>query len=425
MLLPSSKYLTNRDLILAVLSKWTTTLSGIFESEDAVHLIEGLRILGFSIEIEGNVASIEWGIFHMKGKNQEINVGNHWTITRFLAALSILNTVWTITLVHDEDEPYKKDFSDIVDALTQLWIGVTSDNWCLPITITPTKKRLKKEIRIDGNTWSLMLMALLEIAPCLPFGLIIDIEGDLINKSYVDLTIHEMNKFHVSVVNQDYKRFIIQPQVYHYQNILIEGDASALSYPVAYKILHGGTMTIDNLWTSTKQWEYGFLRLVELFWLKHKSDMKTTTFIAPWIKNVDLSSYAWLILDWSEMPWASMTCMILSLFLPGQTTIVWLESLNQKENKRIEVMAAWFRALDVSVSTTERSITIWEINVDHVKHKAAKEGIHIDTYADHRIAMAFWVLNNYLGYILDISDPESVWKTYPTFWEDLQDTTIQ
>lgn len=433
MLLPSSKYLTNRDLILAVLSKWTSTLSGIFESEDTGYLIDALRTLWYTIDIDGNKATIEGGIFHMKGKNQEVYVWNHGTITRYLAWLALVNTVWTITLVEEEgtdpgngwnETKEKRSFQSIVDTLQKLGIWVESANGQLPITITPTKKRLKKEIVIDWTTDSLFLLWLLQVAPCLQYGLIITVEWELMNKSYIDLTIHEMNKFHVSLVNQDYKRFIIQPQTYHPQDLTIEWDASAISYPVAYKILHGWTMTIDNLWTSTKQWEYWFLKIAELFWLKHKSDNKTTTFIAPWIEHVDLSDYDSLTLHVPDMPWASMTLMILSLFLPGKTTLTWLEALNQKKNKRVEVMAEWIQALGVEVSTTDSSITIGEINTEQVKKHSSVKTITINSYADHRIAMAFWVLDNYLWNVLEISDPASVGKTYPTFWEELQDTTI-
>ncbi len=419
MFLPSSKSLTNRDFILSALSKWTSTLSGILESEDTHHMIEALRALWFQVEVEWDTATIHWWIFHMKGKNQEIYLGNSWTSMRFLSWLAILNTVWSITFTGNK-YMQQRPIRDLVDAMEQMWIPVSCQTGCPPITITPTKKHLKTEVTIKWTSSSQYLTALLQIAPCLLKWLTIIVEGDLVSKPYIDLTIHEMNKFWVSVVNDDYRTFSISPQTYQAQALTLEWDASALSYPVAHTLLHGWNMTINNLWSSTKQGDYWFLNVCEIFWLKHKSDTKTTTILALGIDAVDLSEFKDVTVDFEQMPDVSLTYMILAPFLPGTTTLTWLQTLNLKECKRIEAMRENLQALDIPVSATNDSISIGEIALDNLRSRWWEKRIPINSYDDHRIAMSFGVLDTYLWWLLDISTPECVAKTYPTFWEDLE-----
>jgi 3-phosphoshikimate 1-carboxyvinyltransferase len=99
------------------------------------------------------------------------------------------------------------------------------------------------------------------IAPLLPEGLKIEVEGELVSKPYIDITIHEMKKFGVEVKNHQYQRFEISPQPYQPTNLTVEGDASAASYFAAMATLHGGTVTLNNLGTSTLQGDYQFLKL--------------------------------------------------------------------------------------------------------------------------------------------------------------------
>lgn len=419
MLLPASKSLTNRDLILAALTKWKTILRGILKSDDTDHMIQALTDLWYTITREWNDVTIDGGIFHIKWKDKEIYLWNSGTSMRFLTWLSVLNTIWSITLTGNEYMK-RRPLKDLVDALEQLWSNVVCETWCPPITITPTKKRLKNEISLKWTSSSQYLTALLMIAPCLSEWLTISIEWELVSKPYIDLTIHEMNKFWISVENQSYQKFIIPPQVYKPQDLTLEGDASWLSYPVAYTLLHGWTMTIDNMWSATKQWDYWFLKYCEIFWLKHKSDFKTTTFLSSWIDKINLSDHHWISIDFESMPDVSLTYMILAPFLPWNTTLTWLQTLNLKECKRIDAMAEWLKSLWISVEYTHDTMIIWELTKETISKLKKWTKIQINSYDDHRIAMSFGVLDTYLWWVMNISSPECVAKTYPTFWEELK-----
>ncbi|MDP2103511.1 MAG: 3-phosphoshikimate 1-carboxyvinyltransferase, partial [Candidatus Gracilibacteria bacterium] len=116
-------------------------------------------------------------------------------------------------------------------------------------------------------------------------------------------------------------------------------------------------------------------------------------------------------INFNNMPDVSMSFMVMSIFLPGNTIISGLETLNLKECKRIDAMRDELRKIGVQVESDEKSITIGE-------YLGNEKLVDIETYNDHRIAMCFGVLNTYIGN-LDILNPGCVSKTYPNFWEDL------
>ena len=132
----------------------------------------------------------------------------------------------------------------------------------LPTTVTGTR-HLRGPVRVPSNISSQYLTSLLIIAPLLESGLVIEVEGELTSKPYVDLTLDEMAKFGVRVVNHDYRRLAVAPQVYRASDIDVEGDASAASYFAALATLHGARITLSNLGSGTRQGDYAFFGLCE------------------------------------------------------------------------------------------------------------------------------------------------------------------
>ena len=113
--------------------------------------------------------------------------------------------------------------------------------------MTGTRK-LRGPVRVPSNISSQYLTSLLIIAPLLDAGLVIEVEGELTSKPYVDLTLDEMAKFGVRVINHDYRRLSVAPQVYRASNIDVEGDASAASYFAALATLHGARISAQQSW---------------------------------------------------------------------------------------------------------------------------------------------------------------------------------
>src|SRR6185436_2538331 len=122
---------------------------------------------------------------------------------------------------------------------------------------------LKGPVKVPGTISSQYLTSLLTIAPLLEDGLVIEVEGDLTSKPYIDLTLDEMAKFGVNVENHGYQKLVVLPQKYRAGVIDVEGDASAASYFAALATLHGGRVTLSNLGTRTRQGDYAFFALCE------------------------------------------------------------------------------------------------------------------------------------------------------------------
>jgi 3-phosphoshikimate 1-carboxyvinyltransferase len=118
---------------------------------------------------------------------------------------------------------------------------------------------------MDGNSSSQYFTSILQVAPLFKNGLTLEVTGELVSKPYLDITMNEMKKFGVEVTNENYKRFIVKPQVYTPVNMTIEGDASAMSYFAAFVVLHGGEIRINNLSHESKQGDYHFIDELIIF----------------------------------------------------------------------------------------------------------------------------------------------------------------
>lgn len=412
--LPWSKSITNRDFVLAAITNWTTTLKWILLSDDTHYMMKALNDIWIKVELNWNTAIIEWWVDKIKWNNKVLYIGQSWTCMRFLAALIILNQTWTITLTWEE-RLLERPMWDLFDSLKQMWIEFKS-NWNLPpIKVNPSKITQNK-IKMNWTSSSQFFTALMQIAPVLENWLEIEVIWDLVSKPYIDLTINEIKKFWWDVENKNYKKFITKPAKYNSTELLVEWDASALSYIANFIVLHGWEITINNIWSNSKQWDYKYLDTLDIFWLSYSSNWESTTIKSPWITNIDLSKQTDLIIDFENMPDVSMSYMSLAMFLAWKTTIIWLQTLNLKECKRIDVMKDELKKLWVEVESDEKSITIWKI-------KDFPENIvNIETYNDHRIAMVFGILDTYI-WNLNILNPRCVEKTYPKFWNDLKTLT--
>ena len=415
--LPWSKSISNRCLILWALAEGKSRLRWILQSDDTVAMIRALRALGVQVDDEwkGDI-SIMWWIDRVRSNTSIILDGNEsGTSVRFLTALWVLfvDKVDEI-LITGSERMCERPIVDLVEGLKQIWVNIESSDWCPPVKIQKFNTQFNSsKIKMNGEVSSQYFTSLLQIAWMLPEGLEIEVEWDLVSKPYIDITIHELEKFGVKVINDNYKRFRVQKQKYNTVDLFIEWDASALSYIASYIFLHGWELEIKNLGSETKQWDYSFLNILKQFWFEYYSDGKSTQLKGKWMNSGGFHKYLNLDLDFSQIPDVSLTFMVLAIFFPGNTKLRGLQTLNLKECKRIDAMATEIRKLWVEVESDSKSMIIgslgderWDQNID------------IQTYNDHRIAMSFWILQSYI-WGLNILDKSCVNKTYPNFWRDL------
>jgi 3-phosphoshikimate 1-carboxyvinyltransferase len=409
--LPGSKSLTLRDCAIAALADGVSTIRYPGECDDYWRMKDCLRKLGIAVDdsAEGVVRIAGQGGQFNEGAI-ELNTGQSAVSTRLLLAMAALRP--GATLIDGHISMRNRPNKALVDALESLGAGMQSSNdGHLPTTVSGTR-HLLGPVRVPSNISSQYLTSLLIIAPLLDAGLVIEVEGELTSRPYVDLTLDEMAKFGVRVTNHDYRRLAVAPQVYRAGDIDVEGDASAASYFAALATLHGARIVLSNLGAKTRQGDYGFFGICEKLGARVERSAARTIIEGPRMLQAGFSDDV----DMTSMPDVAPTLMMLAPFLKAPTRITGLATLRVKECDRIAAPTRELRKLGVTVEEGPDYMVIEPLAQGVISRQ---EVVEIETYHDHRIAMSFGVLGSRLPG-LRILDPGCVAKTYPNYWKDWQ-----
>lgn len=407
--LPGSKSLTLRDCAIAALADGTSTIRYPGECDDYWRMKDCLRRLGVEVDdSEPDIVRITGRGGEFPDGEVQLDVGQSAVTTRLLLAIASLRPAATVIDGHISMQ--KRPNKDLVDALRALGATLESTNdGYLPTRVVGTRS-LKGPSRVPGTISSQYLTSLLTIGPLIAGGLTIEVEGELTSKPYVDLTLDEMAKFGVIVENHGYRQLSVAPQAYRASTIDVEGDASAASYFAALATLHGGTITLSNLGTRTRQGDYAFFGLCEKLGASVTRNADSTVIAGPHSLDAVFDGPV----DMTKMPDVAPTLMMIAPFLKSATRITGLSTLRVKECDRIAAPTRELRKLGVEVEEGQDYMVIQPLTVSA---KPRLEVVEIETYHDHRIAMSFGVLGSRLPG-LRILDPGCVAKTYPNYWRD-------
>jgi 3-phosphoshikimate 1-carboxyvinyltransferase len=407
--LPGSKSITLRNFLLASIADGVSKVRYPGICDDTYRMEEALRNLGVNIKKEDqNTLTIQGNNGKFSTEELNINVGESGASTRLLMALCLLRRGKTIIDGHESMRARPNKY--LLDALKELGASVKSTNdGYLPVEIIGAEM-YKNKISMSGDKSSQYFSALLQIAPLLPQGLEIEVEGELVSKPYIDITLNEMKKFGVTVENNDYKSFIVKPQKYKTVDITVEGDASAASYFSALATIHGGKVTFNNIGFLTHQGDHEFVRICKELGSTIIERENSLTITGP---TDGLLPRIAEIIDMESMPDVAPTLMAMAPFIPGVTKITGLSTLRIKECDRISAPVTELRKFGVEIVEGKDYVEINEwSNINQEKE------IEVETYQDHRIAMSLAVFGSKVGK-MKIINPKCVEKTYPLFWEDL------
>ena len=203
---PGSKSYTNRALLLAALAKGTSILKNCLLSDDTHVMIEALEHLGIDIKINETTLTVTSN-GHFTPPKKPLYLGNAGTAVRFLTA--ILSHQAFRTEITGDARMQERPIQDLIDALNQAGAKIQSQNGCPPLIIHGTTLE-NNEVHIQGKNSSQYISALMMLAPLLPNGLTIHVEGEATSKPYLDMTLDIMNKFFVQEMQRDeYKTFTI------------------------------------------------------------------------------------------------------------------------------------------------------------------------------------------------------------------------
>ena len=403
---PGSKSYTNRALLVAAMARGTSTVRGALFSDDTHYMSASLRKLGVKVDADEKRSTFD---VHGNGGNipvsgTELYIGNSGTTSRSLTAYVSLGHG---KFVIDGDEPMRhgRPISDLLDALTQIGVSARTqfDNGHLPVIIEANGLEGGKT-RLDVSKSSQFLTALLLIAPCAKNGMEIEVVGDR-KMPYIDITLSVMEAFGVQVANEDYKSFQIQggqhyqPRVYN-----IEPDASSASYFFAAAALTGGRVTVQHLHLDSPQGDVQFVHILEQMGCQiDVSDVGITVTGPRQLKGIDV--------DMRTISDTSLTLAAIAPFADSKVTIRNIEHTRWQETDRIHAMVTELRKLGVPVVEHQDGLEISPVPITPTA---------IDTYDDHRVAMAFALIGLKVPGI-QINNPECVSKTFPTYFEVLEE----
>jgi len=395
--LPGSKSISNRVLLLAALSQGETEIGGLLDADDTRVMKVALEKLG----VEFKNTSVKGVAGTVPVKKAELFLGNAGTAFRPLtAALALSNGEYHLSGV---PRMHERPIADLVDALRGIGarIDYAGKDGFAPLLIRPGVINAET-VKVKGDVSSQFLTALLMALPLAGAASRIDVEGELVSKPYVEITLNAMRRFGIEVARDEWRTFRIPRASYRSPGkILVEGDASSASYFLAAGAIAGGPVRVEGVGRDSVQGDVRFTDVLERMGAKVflGEDAIEVSNPGRTLKAFDL--------DLNHIPDAAMTAAVLALFAQGPSTLRNIANWRVKETDRLAAMATELRKLGAEV----------EEGADFLKigPRPIKGGIKIDTYDDHRMAMCFSLVA-LAGVPVTVNDPACVAKTFPDYF---------
>ena len=401
--LPGSKSLSNRVLLLSALAQGDTEVSNLLDSDDTRHMIAALRSLGANLQLseDGSHCSVQGLGGPFPARRADLDLGASGTDIRLLcSAVCLGQGVFTLT---GEPRMAERPIKDLVEALTVLGASIEylQEEGFPPLRIHASGLAGSR-VSIRGSISSQYLTSILSAAPMCNRKLRIDVDGELVSKPYIDLTLDVMRRFGVPVRNDDYRTFLV-PKVAGYRSpgsALVEGDASSASYFLSAAAIRGGTVRVNGVGSDSVQGDIKHADILEQMGAKVRRGADWIEVSAGQLRGIDV--------DLNHMPDAAMTVAATALFAEGKTVIRNIYNWRVKETDRLAAMASELRKVGAEVVEGRDYL---EISPPSRIQPAA-----IDTYNDHRMAMCFSLAA--LGDAeITINNPGCVSKTFPDYFQ--------
>lgn len=379
-LLPASKSISNRVLLIQALSYSLAPISNLSDCEDTQYLKEAL----FS---DAN----------------KFYTGDGGTTLRFLTAyLSKIVGEWHIDC---SERMKERPVKILVEALNELGAQITyKEKEGYPPLHILGSNLAKSELALSANVSSQYISALLLIAPTLQNGLKLKLVGKLVSRPYIEMTLRLMEEFGIQSIFAE-NTISISPQTYVFKPFTVESDWSAASY--FYEMLflsQEGELFLKGLCQDSLQGDAKQVALWQQLGVQtqfKKDGVKLTK------TSCQLSK---LIFDFNEMPDLAQTFAVSCCLKNIPFHFTGLETLKIKETNRISALITELGKLGYLLTETQEGSLSWD-----GKRSKPQENISIATYRDHRMAMAFAPVA--IQQPITIENPDVVKKSFPKFWE--------
>lgn len=407
--LPGSKSLSNRILLLSALARGTTEVHNLLDSDDTRYMSSALQTLGVSLQFSADrtVCQVDSAGGPFPVPAADLFLGNAGTAIRPLcAALCLGQGVYTLT---GEPRMLERPIAHLVNALQALGADIRYRKAAgYPPLIIHANGLRGGRVDMVGSLSSQYLTSLLLASPLAVDELQIEIEGELVSKPYIAMTLDVMRRFGVTVENDAYRRFRV-PAGQTYQSpgrALVEGDASSATYFLSAAAIAGGPVRVNGVGADSVQGDIQHAAILEQMGANVKRG-------PDWIE-VSRGELRGLDLDLNHIPDAAMTVAVTALFAQGTTVLRNIGNWRVKETDRLAAMAAELRKVGAAVVEGSDYLEI-----------APPEQLQpavIETYNDHRMAMSFSLAA--LGSAqITILNPGCVSKTFPDYFNAFRSIT--
>jgi 3-phosphoshikimate 1-carboxyvinyltransferase len=386
--LTGSKSESNRALILQAISNGKVQVHNLSSAADTV-------VLNNIFNSELNDGSV-------------VDIGPAGPAMRFLTAYFAVNSPADIILTGSE-RMKQRPIGILADALRSIGarIDYTEQDGFPPIKIYKGFIQKTKRVKIRGNISSQYISALLMIAPALPGGLEVEIEGELTSRPYVSMTLSLLEQTGITHQWKD-NLIIISNQSFNPSTITVEPDWSAASYWYSIAALcEQAEIRLPYLKKDSLQGDSRIAEIMEDFGVRSVFDEEGVTLIKQ-IKQPSGKMY-----DFKDCPDLAQTVIVCCAALGHDATFTGLETLKIKETDRVRALQNELAKIGVRLLEEDQVY-----NLD-CSQRNLPEKLTIHTYDDHRMAMAFAPLALVIDE-LEIEDPNVVEKSYPHFWDDLK-----
>lgn len=436
---PGSKSITNRAYVLAALAKGESRIIRPLRSDDTDGLLSALCTLGAKAKWvpgetgDGSEDVLITGVGGRFPRGGIVNLGDGGTPTRFMIACACLAAAPVV--VDGSKRMRERPIAEGVEMLRQLGADIEyiEQEGRLPVRVTPSENFRGGELTVGKTASSQFVSAVMLIASCLERGVTLHLGNEPTSGAYVALTCRVMSDWGNPVLNQ-----FIQvspsarclPECLRLKEAPIEGrrytvepDASSAIYFLLMGALHTGSEVFIPINPYSGQPD-----LEAMAHLRIPGSVLGSIQLG--LEKAHELAAANDVVDASFFPDGAMTIAIASALGYGPHTLTGLHTLRVKETDRIAALANELRKVGCTVETTEDSITIHPIPAERLRSMEARrrdacatdpfateDPIIIETYSDHRMAMAFAVLGLRVPGI-QIRNPACVRKSYPGFWQD-------
>ncbi|WP_288369230.1 3-phosphoshikimate 1-carboxyvinyltransferase [uncultured Algoriphagus sp.] len=385
--LPSSKSESNRVLIIDALTEGQNQIHNLAEARDTQTMI---RLLQTNPPI--------------------FDVLDAGTTMRFLTAFAAAtnqNKVMTGT-----PRMCQRPIGILVEALRSIGaeIHYMNEEGFPPLAIHGMKEQSQNRVKIRGDVSSQYISAMLMIAPTLPLGLEIELEGKVGSRTYIEMTLQLMEKFGVSHSWED-NLISVKPQKYQSGTFSVESDWSGASYWFSLlACADEGTFFLKGLKEDSLQGDSEIVRIMENFGIKSTFKEGGLLIEKQQVKGISH-------IDFTHCPDLAQTVAVTCAIIGQKVKFTGLESLRIKETDRIFALQEELAKFNAELKEVEPDI--FEV----IPSVTMPSEVQIHTYDDHRMAMAFMPLLTKTK--VKMEDPSVVNKSYPSFWDHCESLGIQ